>query len=287
MPLLELAHVSKGFGKGATRSEVLRDIQLSVNEGEFVSIIGFSGSGKSTLVSLLAGLKSPDSGHVLLRGSQASSPGPERGVVFQNYSLLPWLTVLDNVLLAVKQVFPQMEHQEAVKHCTRFLTMVKLDHAIAKLPSELSGGMRQRVSLARTLAMEPLIMLMDEPLSALDALTRKTLRNEILSIWESNRRTVVLITNDVDEAVLMSDRVIPLLPGVEGATLGESHEISYARPRNPDMLRTDSGVLSLKKKITQQLMQARTAMLADQEHSRVETPKKRETLSLVCAGAEE
>ncbi len=259
MPLLELNHVSKGYGKGASRTEVLRDIQLSVDDGEFVAIVGYSGTGKSTLISLLASLKSADSGNVLWQGTPAIAPGPERGVVFQNYSLLPWLSVLENVLFAVQAVQPRWSYEERLAHSKKYIGMVKLSHAIDKFPSELSGGMRQRVSLARTLATRPQVLLMDEPLSALDALTRATLQNEIVHLWEQDRRTVVLITNDVDEALLMADRVIPLIPSHDqGATLGDSFVVDIDRPRSSASVRAHPSYAKLKKSIVNRLLQARS-----------------------------
>ena len=258
MPLLELRNVSKGYGKGLMRTEVLRNMNLSVEEGEFVAIVGYSGTGKSTLISALAGLKTPDSGQVLMRGESVKQPGPDRGVVFQNYSLLPWLSVLENILFAVQQVLPNLSYTEQTAHCVKYIAMVKLSHAMNKKPSELSGGMRQRVSLARTLATQPKVLLMDEPLSALDALTRATLQNEIVSIWERDRRTVVLITNDVDEAILMADRVIPLLPGNgQGSTLGEPFEVNIDRPRTRESVAHHPSYKPLKKAIIQLLLNAR------------------------------
>jgi len=258
MPLLELKNVSKGFGKGLSRTEVLRDINLSIEEREFVAIVGYSGTGKTTLVSTLAGLRMPDSGEVLLRGERVTQPGPDRGVVFQNYSLLPWLTVLDNVHFAVQQVFPELSTSKQIAHCEKFIDMVNLGHAKSKTPSELSGGMRQRVSLARTLATQPQVLLMDEPLSALDALTRATLQQEIVSIWERDRRTVLLITNDVDEAILMADRVIPLLPGAgDGATLGTPIAIEIDRPRTRESVTHHPSFKKLKLQIIETLMSAR------------------------------
>lgn len=258
MPLLELKNVSKGYGKADMRTEVLRDINLLVEDGEFVAIVGYSGTGKSTLISILAGLRGPDNGQVLMKGESVTQPGPERGVVFQNYSLLPWLSVLDNIMFAVQQVSHNLTNAQQIAHCEKYIAMVKLTHAMHKKPSELSGGMRQRVSLARTLATQPQVLLMDEPLSALDALTRATLQNEIVSIWERNRRTVVLITNDVDEAILMADRVIPLVPGQsDGATLGEAFVIDIPRPRSRESVSHHPLFKPLKKAIVNILMTAR------------------------------
>lgn len=265
MPLLELRNINKGFGKKPHRTEVLRNIDLQVEEGEFVSIVGYSGTGKTTLLSTLAGLRLADTGQVFMNGVPVHQPGPERGVIFQNYSLLPWLSVLDNVLFAVQQVYPQKSYAEQCEHCEKYIAMVKLSHAIHKRPSELSGGMRQRVSLARTLAMEPKVLLMDEPLSALDALTRGTLQSEIVSIWERERRTVVLITNDVDEAILMSDRVVPLLPTQRGATLGESFAVDIPRPRTKESISHHQSFRSLKKSIVSSLMTSRFESIATQD----------------------
>ncbi len=209
-------------------------------------------------MSLLAGLRTADAGEVLLRGAVVSQPGPDRGVVFQNYSLLPWLSVLDNVHFAVRQAMPHLSISAQIAHCERFIEMVHLSHAKHKIPGELSGGMRQRVSLARTLAMQPKILLMDEPLSALDALTRATLQQEIIQIWERDRRTVVMNTNDVDEAILMADRVIPLMPGEgNGATLGPSIAVDIARPRTRETVLHHPRFKELQRAIVSALVAAR------------------------------
>lgn len=229
--ILELSGVSKGFGRVHERTTVLRDINLTVREGDFVSIIGYSGSGKSTLINLIAGLLMPDIGTACMDGEAITGPGPERGIVFQNYSLLPWLTVTENVRLAVDQLFPTMSDKDRKEYTARYVDMVKLTPASGKYPRELSGGMRQRVSVARTLAANPKVLLLDEPLSALDALTRATLQDEIADIWEKNRTTVIWITNDPDEALLVADRVVPLLPGTDGSTLGEEINVGIPRPR--------------------------------------------------------
>ncbi|NME68228.1 ABC transporter ATP-binding protein [Flammeovirga aprica] len=230
MAYLELKNVSKAYGTGKDRVEVLKDINLTIEEGEFVAIVGFTGSGKTTLINLINGLEFPDEGEVLLQGKPITGPGPDRGVVFQNYSLLPWLTVAQNIKLAIDEVYPSASKKEKKEMIEKYVGMVHLSHAIDKLPSELSGGMRQRVSVARALAMNPKMLLMDEPLSALDALTRGTLQEEIVNIWGEDRKTCLLITNDVDEGIVMADRIIPLNPGPE-ATLGPNFKVDLARPR--------------------------------------------------------
>jgi nitrate/nitrite transport system ATP-binding protein len=231
MPFLELTNVSKGYHAAGARTEVLRNINLQVERGEFVAIVGYSGAGKSTLVSMIAGLIPPDQGTVLLDGRVVIGPGPERAVVFQNYSLLPWLNVFDNVLLAVEEVFPRWSDQQRRQHTEKFVSMVSLWPARHKKPGELSGGMRQRVAVARALAMDPQVLLMDEPLGALDALTRATLQDEIERIWERDQKTVVMITNDVDEGILLADRIIPLSAG-PSATLGPGVKVELDRPRD-------------------------------------------------------
>lgn len=252
MSFLEVHNVSKGYGPAWKHFEVLRDINLSIEEGEFVAIIGYSGAGKTTLMSLLAGLIRPDSGTVQLEGKEIKEPGPDRGIVFQNYSLLPWLTVYENVALAVDQVFPQWSGEERRKHTEKYIRMVNLGHAMEKVPKELSGGMRQRVSVARTLALNPHILLLDEPLSALDALTRATLQDEISRIWQNERKTVVLITNDPDEALLLADRVIPLSAG-PSATLLDSIPVTLERPRDRRTLLEDPEFKRLRNEIVDQL----------------------------------
>ncbi|BCX49572.1 nitrate ABC transporter ATP-binding protein [Haloferula helveola] len=231
MSFLELNNASIAFGPAGNRTEVLSDINLSVAENEFVAVIGFSGSGKSTLVNMLSGLLPPTGGEVRMAGEKVTRPSPRRGVMFQSYSLLPWLTVYGNIHLAVKQVFPKKSKAELREHVERYIDMVHLTPARDKRPHELSGGMRQRVSLARTLSVQPEVLLLDEPLSALDALTRSVLQDEILQIWEQEKKTVVMITNDVDEAIIMADRIVPLTMGPK-ATLAEAFPVTLERPRD-------------------------------------------------------
>jgi nitrate/nitrite transport system ATP-binding protein len=246
---LELTNVSKGFG-GAP---VLSNVNLQIERGEFVAIVGYSGSGKTTLISLIAGLTRPDAGTVKLNDLEITSPGPDRGIVFQNYSLLPWLTVTENIAIAVDQVFPNHATEKRRQLVAAAIATVNLTPARDKFPRELSGGMRQRVSVARALAMDPQILLLDEPLSALDALTRATLQDEFERIWEKDKKTVVLITNDVDEALLLADRIIPLTLG-PGATLGPSFPVSLSRPRDRKALNHDPEFKRLRALITNELL---------------------------------
>jgi nitrate/nitrite transport system ATP-binding protein len=249
MAILELKKACKSYAQGAQRLEVLRDIDLAIEEGEFVALVGFSGTGKTTLVSLLAGLTAPDSGQVLFRGKPVTGASPERAVVFQSYSLMPWLSVTGNVRLAVDAVHGTKPAAERSALVARYVKMVGLSHAADRRPSELSGGMRQRVAVARALAMEPELLLLDEPLSALDALTRAKLQDEIEAIWEADRRTVVLVTNDVDEALLLADRVIALLPG-GAAGLGREFKVDLPRPRERRSVNDNARYKELRADIT-------------------------------------
>ena len=254
--MISLNHVSKGYGPKGARTEVLRDINLDVKEGEFVVIVGYSGTGKTTLMNLLVGLDQADQGDVLMDGKPIKGAGPDRGIVFQNYSLLPWLTVEENIALAVDEVFSKKSASERAAHVKRYVSMVNLTHAAHRFPKELSGGMRQRVSVARALAMEPRVLLLDEPLSALDALTRATLQDEISSIWQKERKTVIWITNDPDEAILLADRVIPLLPS-SPATLGTPITIDLDRPRDRKAINHDPKFKALRSGLINTLLDAK------------------------------
>lgn len=256
MVFLEFNNVSKSYGTGPQKVEVLKDINLKVEEGEFVAIVGFSGSGKTTLISLISGLIHPDAGEVLLRGKPVTGPGPDRGVVFQNYSLLPWLNVQGNVRLAVEKVFPRWSEKQKNDQVQKFIQMVKLSPAVLKYPRELSGGMRQRVAVARALAMNPQVLLLDEPLGALDALTRATLQDEIEKIWQEERKTVILITNDVDEGILLADRIIPLNPG-PSASFGPEFIIDLPRPRDRKQLNHDVRYKMIRNQIIKYLLEVR------------------------------
>ncbi len=251
MSILKFENVSKGFGEGTAHTEVLNNIDLEVKEGEFLVLLGFSGSGKTTLINLMAGLEMPTKGQVTFKGKPIAGPGPERGVIFQSYSLMPWLTVNGNVRLALDSVFPNMPKSEKVQKVDHYVNMVGLSHAATRRPAELSGGMRQRVNVARALAMTPEVLLLDEPLSALDALTRANLADEIEQIWITDKKTCVLITNDVDEAIILADRIIALNPD---GTLGEEFSVSIPRPRDRIEMNTHDGFKKLRADVTKYLM---------------------------------
>ncbi len=239
MSYLKIDHVDKRFQRGAATTEVLKDISLVIDKGEFVSIIGHSGCGKSTLLNIVAGLTPATTGGILLEGKEVNAPGPDRAVVFQNHSLLPWLTVYDNVALAVNKVFggkkSKAERHDWIMHN---LDLVQMGHAKDKRPGEISGGMKQRVGIARGLAMEPKILLLDEPFGALDALTRAHLQDSVMQIHAALGNTMIMITHDVDEAVLLSDRIVMLTNG-PSARIGEVLDVRLARPRKRLELVTD------------------------------------------------
>ncbi|OUD10518.1 nitrate/sulfonate/bicarbonate ABC transporter ATP-binding protein [Marivivens niveibacter] len=251
MAILSFKDVNKGFGEGTARTEVLKNINVDIEEGEFIAILGFSGTGKSTLMNLIAGLEMPDTGSVTFKGAPITGPGPERGLIFQSYSLMPWLTVKGNIMVAIDSVFPKLSAKEKDEKADHYIKMVGLSHAAGRRPAELSGGMRQRVSVARALAMSPEMLLLDEPLSALDALTRANLADEILHIWEQDKKTCILITNDVDEAILLADRIIPLNPD---GTLGDPVTVTIPRPRDRMAMNTDEGFHKLRAQVTNYLM---------------------------------
>ena len=228
---LKIDHVDKTFRRGAQTTNVLRGITLDVAKGEYVSIIGHSGCGKSTLLNIVAGLTGATQGGVILEGRQVDSPGPDRAVVFQNHSLLPWLTVYDNVRLAVDKVFSGTKSRaERDAWTLHNLDLVQMVHAKDKRPAEISGGMKQRVGIARALAMEPKVLLLDEPFGALDALTRAHLQDSVMALHQKLGNTVMMITHDVDEAVLLSDRIVMMTNG-PAATIGEVLDVPLARPR--------------------------------------------------------
>lgn len=246
---LKLDRIEKTFERGNTRTEVLKDINLTIAKGEFVSIIGHSGCGKSTLLNLIAGLTTVTSGVVLLENVEVNAPGPERAVVFQNHSLLPWLTVYENINLAVNKVFAGKKTR-AEKHdwVMRNLDLVQMAHAKDKRPAEISGGMKQRVGIARALAMQPKILLLDEPFGALDALTRAHLQDAVMEIHARLGSTTIMITHDVDEAVLLSDRIVMMTNG-PAARIGEVLDVPIDRPRNRIALAGDRTYLKCREAV--------------------------------------
>src|SRR4051794_32759610 len=232
MSYLKISHVDMVFGTGAAANAVLKGIDLSVERGEFISLIGHSGCGKSTVLNIVAGLLKATSGGVIVGGREVDEPGPDRAGGFQNHSLLPWLTVYQNVQIAVDKIFRGTRSAaERRDWVLRNLEMVNMTHALDRLPSEISGGMKQRVGIARALAMEPKVLLLDEPFGALDALTRAHLQDEVIRIQSELGNTVLMITHDVDEAVLLSDRVVMMTNG-PSAAFGQIMAIDLPRPRN-------------------------------------------------------
>jgi nitrate/nitrite transport system ATP-binding protein len=242
-------HVDKSFKRGNTETLVLKDITLEVEKGEYVSIIGHSGCGKSTLLNIVAGLTPATNGGVILEGREVNEPGPDRAVVFQNHSLLPWLTVYDNVRLAVDKVFgPTKSRAERDAWTLHNLNLVQMTHAKDKRPSEISGGMKQRVGIARALAMEPKVLLLDEPFGALDALTRAHLQDTVMGLHQKLGNTVMMITHDVDEAVLLSDRIVMMTNGPE-AQIGEILSVPLMRPRKRLELVADAAFLKCRQRV--------------------------------------
>jgi len=257
-PILDISHISMEFPTPRGTFKALQDVDLKIARGEFVSLIGHSGCGKSTVLNIVAGLCQATTGGVILNGKEVSEPGPERAVVFQNHSLLPWLTCYENVYLAVERVFgagrksigAAAENKAQLKARTEAaLALVGLTPAAQKRPGEISGGMKQRVGIARALAMQPQVLLMDEPFGALDALTRAHMQDSLMEIQRDLKNTVVMITHDVDEAVLLSDRIVMMTNG-PAATIGEILSVGLDRPRDrlalsndPDYVRLRSAVL--------------------------------------------
>jgi nitrate/nitrite transport system ATP-binding protein len=248
-PYCKIDHVAKTFKRGKIESNVLKDITLDVAKGEYVTIIGHSGCGKSTLLNIVAGLVPATEGGVILEGRQVDEPGPDRAVVFQNHSLLPWLTVYDNVRLAVDKVFSgaksRAERHEWTMHN---LGLVQMTHATEKRPAEISGGMKQRVGIARALAMEPKVLLLDEPFGALDALTRAHLQDSVMALHQKLGNTVMMITHDVDEAVLLSDRIVMMTNG-PAAGIGEILDVPLPRPRNRLELAANATYLKCRQRV--------------------------------------
>ena len=270
MNIFELKNIAKYYGSSAEEDTVLKDVNLSVEEGEFVAILGFSGAGKTTLISLLSGLTAPDEGTIIFNNKELTAPRNDIGVVFQNYSLMPWLSVEGNVALSVNSLFKGKNKEEKKELIDRYIDMVGLSHASERKPAELSGGMRQRVAVARALAMQPKVLLLDEPLSALDALTRSKLQDEFAEISQKEKRTIIMITNDVDEAILLADRVITLTPG-PAATLGKEFQVNLPRPRDRASTNSNQDFINLRKNITNHLITLGAERSAEQTSS-VELP---------------
>ena len=246
---IDISQAEMVFNTKKGRFHALREINLQIKKGEFIALIGHSGCGKSTLLNLIAGLLTPSSGGLICDNREIAGPGPERAMVFQNHSLLPWLTCFDNVYLAVERVFGAKESKEQLKARTQAaLELVNMAHATHKRPNEISGGMKQRVGIARALAMEPKVLLMDEPFGALDALTRAHLQDELLKIVARTNSTVVMVTHDVDESVLLSDRIVMMTNG-PAATIGEVLDVPLARPRNRVELAEDATYMRCRKAV--------------------------------------
>lgn len=269
MNTIELSAVSKSYQSDNETVEVLKDINLKVEQGEFVAIVGYSGSGKTTLINTIAGLICPDEGVVLCNDTEIDGPGLDRGIVFQSYSLMPWMSVSSNIQMAVDCAHKDKRRKERRALTNRYIDMVGLSHASTRKPAELSGGMRQRVAVARALAMQPDVLLLDEPLSALDALTRAKLQDELAAICEQEKKTIVLITNDVDEAILLADRIIPLTTA-PNATLGPDFIVDLPRPRDRAAINNDQNFINLRASVTQYLIELRNN--ADNQKQGTELP---------------
>ncbi|MBP6725241.1 MAG: ABC transporter ATP-binding protein [Halioglobus sp.] len=251
MTYLDITGAGIEFDTNGSKYRALQNVNLRVAKGEFVSLIGHSGCGKSTVLNIVAGLYQATEGGVILEGTEVTDPGPDRAVVFQNHSLMPWLSVYENVALAVNQVFrrskTRAERREWIEHNLR---LVNMDHAMDKLPGEISGGMKQRVGIARCLAMQPRVLLMDEPFGALDALTRAQLQDSLMKIQAELGNTVMMITHDVDEAVLLSDRIVMMTNG-PAATIGEILPVDLPRPRDRLALAEDPVFVHLRQQVLQ------------------------------------
>jgi len=264
--LLDISHIDMVFPTPSGDFTALKDVSLQIEKGEFVSLIGHSGCGKSTVLNVVAGLYEATKGGVILSGREVTEPGPERAVVFQNHSLLPWLTSYQNVELAVNQVFAgKMSKAEMKDWIEHNLKLVHMEHAMHKRPNEISGGMKQRIGIARALAMQPEVLLMDEPFGALDALTRAHMQDSLMEIQNELNNTVIMITHDVDEAVLLSDRIVMMTNG-PAATVGEILDINLERPRDR---------LSLSKDIEYNRLRSEVLTFLYEKQRKVETSKKK------------
>lgn len=273
---LELTQVSIDFPTPSGPFRALNKVNLKINQGEFVSLIGHSGCGKSTVLNIVAGLHQATEGGVLLDGREVNEPGPERAVVFQNHSLLPWLTTYQNVELAVKQVFRGQKSRREMREWIEYnLELVHMSHALDKRPDEISGGMKQRVGIARALAMQPSVLLLDEPFGALDALTRAHLQDSLMEIQAQLGNTVIMITHDVDEAVLLSDRIVMMTNG-PSATIGEVLDVKLPRPRNRIALADDVDYNHLRSQVLTFLYEKQRKVEPINAKKAGEQPKKAE-----------
>ncbi|HSB44297.1 MAG TPA: nitrate ABC transporter ATP-binding protein [Nitrospira sp.] len=237
MPYLQIDHVSKSFpshtGEGAVC--IFEDVTIKIDQGEFVTVIGHSGCGKSTLLNIIAGLETASEGGVILEGKEVVGPGLDRMVVFQNFSLMPWMTVFENIALAVRSAYPNWSHAQVAAHVNKYIALVGLKGAETKRPTALSGGMKQRVGLARAFSIEPKVLLLDEPFAQIDALTRGVIQEELIQMWNSSRNTVFMVTHDVDEAILLSDRILLMTNG-PSARVGEIVDVTIPRPRSRESI---------------------------------------------------
>ena len=275
--LLELSNVGMKFDTPKGQFEALKDVNLKIDSGEFVSLIGHSGCGKSTALNIVAGLLQATDGGVILDKHEVTEPGPERAVVFQNHSLLPWLTAFENVELAVKQVFKKTKSKAEIRDWVEHnLELVHMAHAMHKKPDEISGGMKQRVGIARALAMQPQVLLMDEPFGALDALTRAHLQDSLMEIHAQLGTTVIMITHDVDEAVLLSDRIVMMTNG-PSATIGEILDVKVPRPRDRLALADDPTFVRCRQQVLQFLYekQRKVEPLPKRDSTKAEANRKR------------
>jgi nitrate ABC transporter ATP-binding subunit len=242
---VEIDSVSKIYDTPKGPYTVLDDVSLTVNEGEFICVIGHSGCGKTTMLNMVSGFSQPSSGEVRVAGKRVEEPGPDRMVVFQNYCLLPWKTVFENVYLAVNAVHPEKSKSDKAEIVHKYLAMVGLEEAANKKPGQISGGMKQRVSIARALSISPNVLVLDEPFGALDAITKEELQEELLQIWTANRATIMMITHDIDEALFLADRIVMMTNGPH-ANIGEIMEVPFDRPRNRARIMDDPRYYTLR-----------------------------------------
>ena len=262
---VSVEHLAKSFSVKGDELIVFNDVNIGIEKGEFVCIIGHSGCGKSTILNVLAGLDEPTSGAVIMDGKEVSGPSLDRGVVFQNYSLLPWLTALQNVAFGVSARHRDWSKQQVTDHCKKYLEMVGLAGSLHKKPAQLSGGMRQRVSIARAFATNPKLLLLDEPFGALDALTRGVIQDELIKIWSETHQTVFMITHDVDEAILLADRILLMTNGPE-AKVAESVLINIPRPRERGLIIEDPAYYKIRNYLVNFLVK-RSGKLAESSAS--------------------